>query len=229
MAVSIASLICCCIAMPLQQAAHERAVADGMGSSRMLIYRQVDDSPVLSLLAELSQLAGQGIPRWCETPRDVQVFDVRINRDQWTRLAQLDIRRFRADAAEFDAEDLAAFVDGSRHLRSVELTECSEIPDVMLDRLRKDCPALDFQIRGEALPQLATVSTPAGLRIETTSSDLPNFFGARYLVALDGQPLQTYHQVKRKVGAMKPGESVRLTVRDVAGVEREEVFTVPVK
>lgn len=44
---------------------------------------------------------------------------------------------------------------------------------------------------------------------------------------MDGEPIDSYHGVRRKVDSLQPGESARFTVWNVDSGEREEIYTAP--
>lgn len=176
---------------------------------------------------DLSQFGGRF--KWPKIPRFCGILAWHVDTATFDALAQLKLFELELCDATFSPEDLQSFIERSSTLTNVVLLKCDEFPAEIAAEIRKARPDITFRESGDLGHFLFPLTNvPEGARFD---SRWPNtsFEQSEILTAIEGQPLQTYHQVKRKVEAMKPGESLRFTVRDVAGVEREEVFTAPAK
>lgn len=166
---------------------------------------------------------------WPKIPRHCGILARHVDTATFDALAELELFELEICRSTFSPEDLQSFIERSPTLINVALLHCDEFPAKIAAEIRKARPEMTFRESGEGgffFTHLTNVC--GGARFDRLWLNR-SFQRGEVLTAIEGQPLQTYHQVKRKVGAMKPGESVRFKVRDVAGVEREEVFTVPVK
>lgn len=167
---------------------------------------------------------------WPKIPRHCGILARHVDTATFDALAELELFELEICRSTFSPEDLQSFIERSPTLINVALLHCDEFPAKIAAEIRKARPEMTFRESGEGGHRwFALTNVPDGVKFDLNWKDYTDIRQGEILTAMNGQPLQTYHQVKRKVGAMKPGESVRFKVRDVAGVEREEVFTVPVK
>lgn len=150
-----------------------------------------------------------------------------VSRETFERLASLNLSVFYGDAIEFAEEDLEYFLARSSNLQFVFLWDSDELSQACLARIHRDHPELQLQAHGQAFPGVYLANEPGGVTFYIGKSDFSLFSGGELLTEMNGEPLMTYHQVKRAVEALKPGEQLRFTVKDHAGVVREEIYTAP--
>jgi len=164
---------------------------------------------------------------WPKIPRHCGILARHVDTATFDTLAELELFELEICRSTFSPEDLQSFIERSPTLINVALLHCDEFPAKIAAEIRKARPEMTFRESGEGGHFFINLTNVfGGVRFDRLWPNT-SFEQREILTAIDGQPLQTYHQVKRKVGGMKPGESVRFTVRGAAGVEREEVFTVP--
>lgn len=151
----------------------------------------------------------------------------RVSRETFARLASLKLELFYGDAIEFAEEDLEYFLARSSHLRYVILWDSDELSHACLARIHRDHPELELQAHGQPFPGALLANEPGGVSFHIGKSDVSLWSSDELLTEMNGEPLTTYHQVKRAVETLKPGEQLRFTVKGTDGVVRKEIYTAP--
>jgi len=142
-------------------------------------------------------------------------------------LALLNLEYFTGGSIQFSPEDLDRFVESSPRLNLLGLIDSDEVPAALLEKWQKANPALRIKIQGEAFPGIKLRYHADGPEVWNEAPTFPALQNGDILTEMNNHALTSYHQIKRAVQDLKPGEQLRFTVKDPAGVEREEIYTTP--
>jgi len=224
------------IVIPLWQVHQLWRIADELSSPQVQFFHRVAEPRKLYELfndrlgVELSIMQVPGAVYCRAIPVGAGMFD---------KLCYLNLEHFLAERIVFNPSGLEKFVKFSPRLRVIRLHESQEITPKFQSKLESIRPGLVIIQNGLITPMLPVEAHPDGLQIRPVGSPFSGFkrrtpgmsfaevHEDEILTELEGKPIGTYHEVRRAISTLKPGESLRFTVRVRTGVEREEVFRKP--
>jgi len=216
------------VAIPLLRIRAQWQIANAIRSKSL----QIGSSPVLpdwyeELRSALYDWKWAALPS-LETPSDVLVEYCTISAETFNQLSKLRLERFEASNIQFDGNDMERFAIASPELRVLGLYESEPVPLEVQARLSAHKPQLRIRETGTAFPGIHVWPTPYGLQTREESPAFPELPIYAFLTEMEGQPIESYHQIKDRVAQLQPGEQLRFTVKDQPGTAgREVIYTAP--
>lgn len=182
-----------------------------------------------TILANVGDRFGVEIP-WASRPTHAAVTAHHLDREMFSKLLPLRLDGIVAEECTFDPADLKAYIDATLPVPRyghLDLKDCSEVPAAMVKQIEKDHPQLALQQRGAAFADVLLINKPGGVEVKYPGSGFPDLRKGDRLLTLNGQPVQTYHEVKRAGKSLSSGESVELKVFGSDGFPRDLIYTAP--
>ncbi|MBB01060.1 MAG: hypothetical protein CMJ47_00275 [Planctomyces sp.] len=163
-----------------------------------------------------------------EIPNVARISSASCDAQMFEQLGKLPlIFLYMRDQMGFQPDDLRRLIEQSPSMESIRLCNCRQLPTLMVNEIQRDRPTLEIEQYGLCLTDFVLFNTPSGLQVAGRAPWADSIWASDVVLAMDGQPLDSYHEVKRAIEGLAPGEQLRFTVVGQNGKKREEIYTAP--